>query len=145
MSQFLKHNRMSVAATLIAAGSTIDTDTTIYDMSEFDGIAFFTPITVETSTGVAKLEVFAAPGNAVDTGAVSQGSVTATSTGANTAGTALLLDVSKPLKRYVYATITSVTANMTFGPTLVIQYMAHNKPTVQDAATIFASLAVVGV
>ncbi len=143
MSQLLKNTKLAVAYTLIAAGSSIDTDTAIYDTSEFDGVMFITPITVETSTGTAKLEVFSAPGNAVDTGAVSQGSVTVTSTGANTAGTALVVDVAKPLLRYAYATITSGVANMTFGPTIAIQYMAHNKPTVQDA-TILASAAVIG-
>ena len=144
MSQLLKSVKAAVAVTLIAAASNTDTDTVIYDMSEFDGIMFITPITVETNTGTAKLEVFGAPGNAVDTGAVSQGSVTATSTGANLAGTAIVVDVVKPLKRYVYATITSGVANMTFGPTIAIQYMAHNKPTVQDA-TVFASTVAVGV
>lgn len=51
----------------------------------------------------------------------------------------LVLDVYKPLERYVRTTLTRAVANSIYGGTIAIQYGAHKRPTVYDAATIAAA------
>ena len=56
----------------------------------------------------------------------------------------LVLDVYRPLDRYVRTTLTRAVANSIYGGTIAIQYGAHKRPTVHDAATL-AAAAVLGI
>jgi HK97 family phage prohead protease len=55
-----------------------------------------------------------------------------------------VLDVFRPLKRYVRTTLTRAVANFIYGGTIAIQYGAHKKPTIHDAATL-AAAAILGI
>lgn len=50
-----------------------------------------------------------------------------------------MLDVYKPLDRYVRTTLTRDGANSVYGGTIALQYGAHKKPTIHDAATLAAA------
>ena len=145
MSQLLKNIKMSVGYTLIASANNTDQKTAVLDTSEFDGVIFATTITADTSGGVATLDVHGDTASSGATSALITGATaTKTSTGSTLAGGMLVVDVHKPLKRYVLGRIQSATQVITFGPTIAIQYHAHNKPTIQDVATVLASASVVG-
>lgn len=140
----IKNVKLGVAYTLIAAANNTDQKTAVFDMSGYDGVMFITPITVETNTGTATLDVHGNTANSTSGSALIAGaSATVTSTGSNAAGKALVVDVYRPLSRYVMGRIRSGVANMTFGPTIAVLYDSRNKPTVQDA-TIAANTLVVG-
>lgn len=135
---------LSVAYTLIAAANDTDQKTAVIDTQGFEGVMFVTPITVETTTGTVTLDVHGDTASDGNTSALITGATAAAlSTGADTAGKALVVDVYKPMKRYALARLQTGVANMTLGPTIAILYQAHNKPTTQ-AATILASTFVVG-
>jgi len=55
----------------------------------------------------------------------------------------LVLDVYRPLDRYVRTTLTRAVANSIYGGTIAIQYGAHKRPTVHDAATLAAAAVLV--
>jgi hypothetical protein len=56
----------------------------------------------------------------------------------------ILLDVYCPLDHYVRTTLTRAVADSIYGGTIAIQYGAHKRPTVHDAATL-AAAAVLGI
>jgi hypothetical protein len=55
-----------------------------------------------------------------------------------------VLDVFRPLDRYVRTTLTRAVANSIYGGTIAIQYGAHKRPTAHDAATL-AAAAILGI
>ncbi len=145
LHSLLKNANISVAYTLIAAASNTDQKTAVLDMAGYDGVVFITPITVETNTGVATLDVHGNSANSTSGSALITGATdTGTSTGSNLAGKALVVDVYKPSQRYVMGRIRSATANMTFGPTIAVRYRAKKRPVTNDSTVPSGGILVQG-
>jgi len=122
----------------ITAASSTDDNSEILDMSGFEGVVFITPITDSAETGVAALTVEQNTINS-DTGmaAVAGGSAVATSAGDDDLNNRLLIvDVYKPLERYVQGVLTSAVANIAFGDTIAIRYGARSLPQTQGTASV---------
>jgi len=134
--------KIEYAGDLIASSSNTDDDSTVYDMSGYEGVLFFTVITTGGATGVATLTV---DENATDaTGGTLIAGATATATNGTTyAGKLLIVDVVKPQERYVYANRASSAAVITFGPVFCLRYKGKMGP-LSDPDTIAALTAVVG-
>lgn len=136
INSILKDTLIAEVAAPIALGSSIDQDTDTLDMQGYDGVIFITPITDSVATGVATLTA--------KQGDASNGSDAAALTGAVATGTSatnddlnnklLIVDVIKPTKRYVTATLTSATANIAYGNTLAIRYRSDEQPVTADAS-----------
>ena len=134
--------KIEYAGDLIASSSSTDDDSTVYDMSGYDGVLFFTVITTGGATGVATLTVDESATNA--TGGTLIAGATATATNGTTyAGKLLIVDVVKPQERYVYANRASATDVITFGPVFCLRYKGKMGP-LSDPDTIAALTAVVG-
>lgn len=128
----------------VVAGSSIDDNSTIIDMTGYESVTFMVPITDSVNTGVATLKVEQNTANS-DSGmtAVSGASVSATS-GANDDLNGLMLAVevrnSGGLSRYVQAVVTSATANIAYGATTAI--LKPYRVPVTQGATVSASATV---
>jgi len=134
--------KIEYAGALIASSNSADDDSTVYDMSGYEGVLFFTVITTGNATGVATLTV---DENATDTtgGTLIAGATATATNGTTYAGKLLIVDVVKPQERYVYANRASATDVMTFGPVFCLRYKGKMGP-LSDPDTIAALTAVVG-
>jgi len=134
--------KIEYAGPLVASADDTDSDSTVYDMSGFDGVLFFTVITTGNATGVATLTV---DESATDTtgGTLIAGATATATNGTTYAGKLLIVDVVKPQERYVYANRASATDVMTFGPVFCLRYKGKMGP-LSDPDTIAALTAVVG-
>ena len=142
----LSNTQIDYVNDAVSAASNTDDNSTILDMSGFEGVCFVVPITDSAATGTATLSIEASTSNAdtymtAVTGAIVTGTCT-TSDDLN--GMLLVVDVYRPQKRYVQGTITSGTANMAFGATTAIRYSSKSKPITQDSDTVAASAVAVG-
>lgn len=134
---------LAVVGASIAAGSTIDSNSTILDMAGAEGVLFIATITDSVATGVATLKV---ESNSIssDTGMVGLAGASASATCAvndDINDKVLTVEVYQPAKRYVQAVRTSATANIAFGPLLALRYGKKKLPIPIDA-TVLAAAAV---
>lgn len=146
MNGLLKNADISYGGAAIALANNTDSNSTIVDMAGFDGVMFVTTITDSVATGVATLTVEGNTANS-DTGMAALTGASAAKTCAvndDINGTLLIVDVFKPVKRYIQGVRTSATANIAFGEIHAIRYHAGNRPVVQGA-TVSTATAVVGV
>ena len=134
--------KIEYAGALIASADDTDSDSTVYDMSGFDGVLFFTVITTGGATGVATLTVDESATDAGGGTLIAGATATATN-GTTHAGKLLIVDVVKPQERYVYANRASATDVITFGPVFCLRYKGKMGP-LSDPNTIAALTAVVG-
>ena len=137
--------KISEAHAPIANALNTDANTTILDMSGWDGVVFVVPIEDSANTGVATLTVEANTANS-DSGmaAISGAVATATSaSGDDLNGKLLIVDVYRPQKRYVQAALTSAVANIAFGTAIAIRYQGTKLPSTDDT-TVASSAAVAG-
>jgi len=118
----------------IAAASNTDSNSDRIDTAGYDGVRFICPITDSVATGVATLTVEQNTADS-DSGmaALSGGAATATCTVTDDLNDQLLIvDVLKPLERYVQAVRTSATAAIAFGTLIVELYGPHKAPITDD-------------
>ena len=140
----LKNVKIDEVNAPVSAASSTDDNSDILDMSGYEGVVFIVPITDSAATGVAALVVEQSTANS-DTAmaAVSGGSATATSvTNDDLNDTLLIVDVFRPLERYVQGVLTSDTANIAFGNTVAIRYGARKAPITQGDSVSDSELAV---
>lgn len=137
--------KISYGRAAVTAANNTDSNSAILDMSGWDGVVFIVPLTDSVQGGVATLTVEANTANS-DSGMVAITGATATATsGGNDDlnSTVLVVDVYRPLKRYVQGVITSATQNIAFGDMIAIQYAGHKLP-VTVAASMSDQTVVVG-
>ena len=134
--------KIEYAGPRVASADNTDSDSTVYDMSGYEGVLFFTVITTGNATGVATLTVdeHATDGTG---GTLITGATASVTNGTTYAGKLLIVDVVKPQERYVYANRASATDVMTFGPVFCLRYKGKMGP-LSDPDTIAALTAVVG-
>lgn len=118
----------------LADGQT-DPDSAAVDMQGFEGVMFVGIVGTVTGSGTAALKASQSSDNVTFNdlaGAVVTGA-------AGGSDKFFVLDVYRPLDRYVRTTLTRAVANSIYGGTIAIQYGAHKKPTTHDAATLAAA------
>lgn len=128
-----------VVGAAVAAGSSIDSNSTIIDMADYEAVGFITNISDSVATGVATLKIEQSDTNA-DGGMTAVTGASASATCAvndDINGTALLVELFKPNKRYVQAVRTSATANIAYGE--VIAVLKPKRLPATKGATIAAS------
>ena len=140
-----KNADINYGGAAVAAADNTDDNSSRFDMSGYDGILFFTAITDSVATGVATLKVEQNDADS-DTGMTAITGASATVTSAkndDVNGKLLIVDVYKPLKRYVQGVRTSGTANIAFGEIHAIRYKGKMGP-IADNGTIATRTTVVG-
>ena len=131
----LKNLQIDYAGAAVGLSSSIDDNTTIFDMQGFDGIMFLTTITDSVTSGIATLKVEENTANS-DSGMAAITGASAAKTCASSDdinGKTLIVDVYRPLKRYVQGVRTSSAANIAFGEVQAIRYRGKSKPVTQGA------------
>jgi len=133
---FLKNMKIQEVLAPVAAGSSIDSNSDILDMANWDGVIFVVPVTDSVDTGVATLTIEQNTANS-DTGMAALSGATATATSAandDLNNTLLIVDVYRPRERYVQGVVTSATANIAYGNMVAIQYQGRAAPVTQPAS-----------
>ncbi len=139
----------AIKVSVVSVGDTAaqtELDTSVVDMQGFEGVMFVAVTGDVTASSVLTLT---AKGNTANSTS-SPAPVTQKATAAVTAGASdsdnkvLMVDVYKPVMRYIFAALTRTAANAVIGPIIAIQYGAGLKPTTQDA-TVIASAFGLGV
>lgn len=128
----------------VAAGSSIDQNSDILDMANWDGVVFIVPVTDSVATGVATLTIEQNTANS-DTGMAALSGATATATCATNDdlnNELLIVDVYRPRERYVQGVVTSATANIAFGNMIAIQYKGRKPPVTADGSVLQSTLVV---
>lgn len=125
-----------------AAAATTEVLTSVLDMSGWDGVVFVALLGDVTATSV--LTLTAKENTADSTSAPTPTNITGAATAAFTAGAsdadnkALVVDVLRPSKRYVFASLTRTTANAVVDGIIAIRYRGREVPAAM-AASILAS------
>ena len=129
-----KHVKISLVQNYLVDGAT-DPDSDSVDMSGFDGVMFVSIIGAQAVAATAEIKAQQSGDNITFndlTGAVVVSPV-------DSDNKFLVLDVYRPLKRYVRAALTrGGTGNSEWGGTIAIQYRGSKKPTVHDVAKLAA-------
>ena len=130
MINFLENLKLSAAGVAVAAGSSIDANSTIIDMQGYDGCVFFTQITDSADTGVAALTIEQHTVNSGTGMAALAGAVATKTSAANDDlnGMVLAVDVRQPRERYLQAVRTSATANIAYGDVFAVRYKGRKAP-----------------
>ncbi len=118
----------------VAAGSSIDNNSSRIDMAGYESVAFYTTITDSVDTGVATMTVQQSDADS-DTAMAAVTGTAATATSAandDLNGLGLIAELRRPTKRYVQATRTSATANIAFGEVIAV-LKPRRKPASQGA------------
>ena len=129
-----KHVKISMVQNYLADGAGASNSDSV-DMSGFDGVMFVGIIGQQDASATAEIKAQQSTDNAAFndlSGAVAISPV-------NSDNKFLVLDVYRPLERYVRSVLTRAgTTNSEWGGTLAIQYMGSKKPTAHDAAKLAA-------
>lgn len=130
-----------VVGALVAAGSSIDNNSTRIDMQNYESVMFVAAITDSVATGVATLTIQSSDEDSDTAMAAVEGTASSATSATNDDlnGTALVSEVYHPAKRYVQATRASATANIAYGDIIAVlkprQRPAVNGATVSDVAS----------
>jgi hypothetical protein len=134
-----------VAGAAVAAANNTDSNSTRIDMTGWDGIVFIAPIDDSTATGTVKLTVESNTADS-DTGMTALTGATYTATSAindDLNSKAIVVDVYRPLKRYVQGVRVSATQNGAFGDLIAILYRGKSLPFTMST-TLLGKVAVAG-
>jgi hypothetical protein len=140
----LKECSIRVVGNPIALASSIDSNSDIIDMKDYDGVLFIGTVDDSVQNGVATLKVEQDDANA-DTGMAAATGASATKTCAVTDdlnNKSLIVDVYRPIKRYVQGVRTSSAANIAFGSLIAILYKGRKLPEAEHSSILDAVLAI---
>ncbi len=117
----VKNAQTAFADGLETLSSSIDSDSSVFDMAGFQNAVFIAEITDSVATGVATLTVETNTSNATGGTAVTGASAAVTCAVTDDLnGTLLIVEVENVLERYIYANRASATANIAYGPVICI-------------------------
>lgn len=131
LSQQVKIDRVANAAT---AGTTAVTSS-VLDMQGYEGVLFLAMTGVVTDTSVLTLTAYENTANSTSGGTAISGGATTPVTGSsnNADNKEFAVDIVRPTKRYVYATLTRTTANAVVNGIIAIRYKGRTQPVVNDS------------
>lgn len=134
MENLLKDIKITRVLNAVAAGTSAQ-NTSIVDMSGWDGVTFIAALGTLTATQVTSLK--AQQGNASNLADAAD--LAGTLTGPMADGDSnkcLVLDIYRPLDRYVRGVVGRGTANAVIDGVIAIQYRGRKSPVTQDTTTI---------
>lgn len=127
-----------------AVAGTSDADSTVLDMTGYDGVLFVALFGDITTTAVIQLVAY--ENTASSTSSPAPTLVTGGATAPLTCGATaqdngmLVVDVIRPSMRYVFARVHRTTANAVIDGVLAIQYRGKTPPPITQGATVLASI-----
>ena len=131
LSQNVKFTRVKNSVT----AGTAEIDSTIIDMSGFDGVIFIALCNTIVDASVVTLK---AQGNATNatSGMADIAGATTNFTSSSNSNVCVWIDVFRPQLEFVRAVMLRTTQNLTLDGILAIQYKGSKAPTIHDATTI---------
>lgn len=135
----LKNSKWHYIGDAVSAAANTDNDSSIIDMSGFEGCVFVTAITDCVSGGVATMTVEQNTANSTSgMAALAAAGVATATSGANDDlnGKLLIVDVYRPRERYLRVNRVSATQNIAFGPVYAVQYGPNKAPVTQATAEV---------
>lgn len=134
--------KITVVSPAAAAAQTA-INSSVLDMSGYEGVMFIALLGDVTATSVLTLTAKGNTANSVSSPTpITQKATAAFTADATSADSkALVVDVYKPAMQYMFANLTRTTADAIVGGIIAIQYKANNKPTTNDASVIASALA----
>lgn len=144
MRTFLEGYEVRYVNAPVTAGASIDDNSTIIDMADYESAVFVVAITDSVDTGVATMTIQGNSANS-DSGMTAITGAAATATSAandDLNGTVLAVEIHNPASRYIQATLTSATANIAYGDT--VAYLKPRRMPVTQGATVSAATVVNG-
>ena len=109
---------------------------TILDMEGFEGVRFIAKFDDVVSASVLTLQVQQDELNAGGGMATLTGNATHTAAGTDGDDNLLVLDLYRPLKRYIRVQVVIATQNAVLAGVIAIQYGARKRPQTQDATVL---------
>jgi hypothetical protein len=118
----------------VAAGSSIDNNSSRIDMAGYESVMFVTTVTDSVATGVATLVIQSSDADSDAAMANVTGTDATLTSAANDDlnGKMLVTELRMPAKRYVQATRVSATANIAYGEVIAI-LKPYTKPVSQHS------------
>jgi hypothetical protein len=120
-----------------AAGQTA-VNSSVLDMSGFDGVCFIALLGTVTDASVLQLSAYenTASSTSSPTPVAVTGGATSAFTASTSSNSVLITDVIRPSKRYVYCTLTRTAQNAVLNNIIAIQYRARAIPVSQPASVV---------
>jgi hypothetical protein len=143
INSILKDCAIDVIAAAAAAGTTTVTSS-VLDMSGWDGVLFIAKSGDATSGTVLTLAALGNTANATGgtAAAITGATCTYTSLSATDADDkTLMVDVVRPVKRYIYVTLARATQNCECSGIIAIRYRGNKAPVTQGASCIASAIA----
>jgi len=128
------------AGAVAGFGDTLSSD--ILDMTGYEGVLLIADLGDQAATAVATLTAQQDTDAAGGTMATLVGSSTYTFAAADGDDDLLVLDVYKPMERYIRAQLQRATANITVKSIIAIQYGAAKPPVTQSTTVLDSDLLV---
>lgn len=125
----------------VAAGVTAQNGSVI-DMADYEGVVFLAAFGTLSATQVTSLKAQQGDQSNLSDAADLAGTLTGPMADADSNKT-LVLDINKPVKRYIRVVVNRATANAVIDGVIAVQYSPKKKPTTNDATTTSATKAVV--
>jgi len=137
----LSNDVLATLGLIQTADGQTDPDTAVVDMAGWDGVRFICVLGVITGAGTVSMQV---KGSATDAVGAALAGAVALATATAQGGSLLIVDVFKPIHRYMSATITRAVANSVLGGVVIERYRGVKKPITEEAASqIVAGVSVV--
>lgn len=134
MQNLLKDVKVTRVLNAVAAGITNQNGSTL-DMSGWDGVTFIASLGTLTATQVTGIKVQQGQAsNMADAADLINTNVGPMADGDS--NKCIVVDVYRPLERYVRCVVTRGTANAVIDGAIAIQYRGRKSPVTQDTTTI---------
>ena len=138
MENLSKETKVTRVMNAVAAGTTDQTGSSV-DMQGFEGVMFVAALGTLTATQVTELKAQqSSDDGSVDTFADLTGTKT-TAMSDDDDNQVIVLDIYKPVERYVRPILLRETANAVIDGIIAIQYRPKKKPTTHCATTVQAT------
>ena len=139
----LKQAALDYGGAAVSAGSSIDSNSSRFDMQNYENVLFMTTITDSVATGVATLTIETNSADS-DTGMTASTAIATATCAVNDDlnGMLLIAELKNPLERYVQGVRTSATANIAYGEIIAVRYNARKAPVTQSSTTVAHSISV---
>ena len=145
ITNLAKDTKAIAALGYFAAGQTTRT-TSVVDSQDYDGVLFELHLGTVTDTTFITFQVKENTANSTSSPTpVAPASAVATLTASGSSNTLLIVDVYRPLLRYLFATVVITTQNVEILGVVARLYGARVKPISQDATVAVAPTLVTGV
>jgi hypothetical protein len=136
MLNALRQTKVTRILNAVAAGQTVQ-PSSIIDMKGFDGVVFLALFGSITTGAVTSMK--AQQGKEADMSDAADLKDSKIDIADDRDNDALILDIFRPLDRYLKAVISRATQDAVIDGVLAIQYKAGYMPTTQDAASVAGS------